>query len=67
MREKEFTARELMDELMSIDERMYEEVLDKISEHHNRNIEDNEEGFAYFAWCSADDGKMLMYLEGEEK
>ena len=68
MREKEFTARELMDELRRIDVSIYESVLDTISNYYNHHLtrkdwEDNR----YYAWSDGDDGKMLMYLEGEEE
>jgi len=65
MREKIFTAREMMNKLRELDERLYEKVLDTISEHYDLTIENNEDGEAYFSWHDADDGHMMMYIEGE--
>jgi|TARA_R110000824_G_scaffold85851_2_gene212938 uncharacterized protein (DUF2249 family) len=63
MKEKRFTARELMDKLKELNERLYEEVLDTISDHYNP-IESHG---GYFAWDETEDGDMIMYLEGEEE
>lgn len=65
MREKIFTAREMMNKLRELDERLYEKVLDTISEHYDLTIENNEDGESYFCWSDADDGHMMMYIEGE--
>jgi len=62
MKEKEFTARELVDELRSIDESMYEKVLYTISDHYNHHL---VYGRGYYAWNEGKNGNMLMYIEGE--
>lgn len=66
--EKEFTARELMNELKRIDVSIYKSVLDTISDYYNHLLSRTDwEDNRYYAWSDGDDGKMLMYLEGEEE
>lgn len=66
MNNKEFTARELMNKLMELNEKLYEEVLDTISDHYN-SLWNWGGTDGYFAWDEGKNGNMLMYIEGEEE
>mgnify|MGYP003628118029 CR=1 FL=1 len=60
MSDKKYTARGLMDELKSIDVRLYEEVLDTISEHYGKELTTG-----YYAWDDDGEGQIMMYIEDE--
>ena len=63
MKEKIFTARQLIDELRKLNERMYEEVLDIISDHYSIDLPSNQ----YYSWDETPEGHLLLVLEdGEE-
>jgi hypothetical protein len=64
MIKKIFTARELMDELREIDVRLYENVLDAITDHYDKQrvVFDDK----YYTWEEDEEGRMSVVLYAGE-
>lgn len=64
MIKKIFTARELMDELVKIDIKLYENVLDAITDHYDKQrvVFDDK----YYTWEEDEEGRMSVVLYAGE-
>jgi hypothetical protein len=64
MIKKIFTARELMDELREIDVRLYENVLDAITDYYDKQrvVFDDK----YYTWEEDEEGRMSVVLYAGE-
>jgi len=64
MIKKIFTARELMDELREIDVRLYENVLDAITDYYEKQrvVFDDK----YYTWEEDEEGRMSVVLYAGE-
>ena len=58
---KTMNAEEYLNQLRELDEGLWEQVLDTITDHHNKTIPDNDDGMKYYITLY-DEGKVVLEL-----
>ena len=59
-------AEEYLNQLRELDEGLWEQVLDTITDHHNKTIPDNDDGMKYYITLY-DEGKVVLELYKDEQ
>ena len=59
-------AEEYLDELRELDERLWEQVLDTITDHFNKSIPDNDDGMKYYS-TSVEGDTITLELEDDSQ
>lgn len=57
---KTMNAEEFLDELRELDERLWEQVLDTVSDHHSKTIPDNDDYSKYYCTSYDEDGNVVL-------
>ena len=60
-------AEEYLDELHELDSRLWEQVLDTITDHFNKTIPDNDDGEKYYSTSYDEDGNVVLELEDDSQ
>ena len=63
---KTMNAEEYLTELRELDEGLWEQVLDTITDHHNKTIPDNDDGMKYYITLY-DEGKVVLELYEQDE